>query len=228
MPDSPRLRVVCGGSFVSIQSMRRLRQLIAEHGPILVIDAASAVIQVGWLDSASKMEWAISSEESGVGIYECIEKLGREPREAAAFVFCDGPGSVLGVRTSAMAIRTWNVVRTRPAFAFHSLSAVAHVLGRPEITVISDARRETWHSSAVDRPLLRLPAAELTGELVMPDGFRHWSTLPPAVTRVPYSLSEMFPQLLDAPIMRESDAPDAFLHEEPSYATWTPQIHRAP
>ena len=33
---------------------------------------------------------------------------------------------------------------------------------------------------------------------------------------------------IDADLFRATDAPDAFLHEEPSYATWTPQIHRAP
>ena len=33
---------------------------------------------------------------------------------------------------------------------------------------------------------------------------------------------------VDLDLFRPTDAPDAFLHEEPSYATWTPQIHRAP
>jgi len=62
----------------------------------------------------------------------------------------------------------------------------------------------------------------------MPEHFRHWSPLPAGVTRVPYAVGEMLPRILDADIFRAADAPDALLHEEPSYATWTPQIHRAP
>jgi tRNA threonylcarbamoyladenosine biosynthesis protein TsaB len=68
----------------------------------------------------------------------------------------------------------------------------------------------------------------LQGELVMPDDFRHWSSLPSNVQLVPYSLSDLFPRALDADIFEATSEPDAFLHEAPSYVTWTPQIHRAP
>ena len=62
----------------------------------------------------------------------------------------------------------------------------------------------------------------------MPEGFRHWSTLPAGVTRTPYVLADLLPAVADHDLFRATDAPDAFLHEEPSYVTWTPQIHRAP
>ena len=35
-------------------------------------------------------------------------------------------------------------------------------------------------------------------------------------------------QVWEADLLRVIDLPDAFLHEEPRYVTWTPQIHRAP
>jgi tRNA threonylcarbamoyladenosine biosynthesis protein TsaB len=76
--------------------------------------------------------------------------------------------------------------------------------------------------------LRRVATAELTGELVMPEHFRNWSQLPPTVQRVPYTLAEMLPRVIDAELFHATDAPDAFLHEEPSYATWAPQVHRAP
>ena len=58
--------------------------------------------------------------------------------------------------------------------------------------------------------------------------FRNWSAIPAGVTRVPYSLAELLPRVPDAELFTATEAPDAFLHEEPSYVTWTPQIHRAP
>lgn len=208
--------------------MPSLRHLLAAHGPLLLIDAASARIQVGWLRPDQPAQWAGSDEESGVGVFRCLEELAVQPAEAGAFVYCDGPGSVLGIRTVAMALRTWCVLAPRPVFAYHSLAIVAQALNRPGATIIADARRETWHGISLNSGLRRVPTAELTGELVMPEGFRHWSALPAGVTTTPYSLAQLLPVVADRDLFRATDAPDAFLHEEPSYATWTPQVHRAP
>jgi tRNA threonylcarbamoyladenosine biosynthesis protein TsaB len=73
-----------------------------------------------------------------------------------------------------------------------------------------------------------VPATELAGELVMPEGFRHWTPLPANVSRVPYTLADLLPRILDHDLFRVTREPDAFLHTEPGYAMWTPQIHRAP
>jgi len=208
--------------------MPSLRQLLADHGPLLIIDAASARIQVGWLTPDQPARWAGSDEESGVGVFKCLEQLGLQPTETGAYVYCDGPGSVLGIRTVAMALRAWCVLSARPMFAYHSLAVVAQALARPDATIIADARREAWHCISLNSNMRRVPTAELAGELIMPDGFRNWSTLPAGITRTPYSLAELLPQVVDRDLFRATDAPDAFLHEEPSYATWTPQIHRAP
>lgn len=214
--------------------MARLRELLAAHNSLLLVDAASAVIQVGWLENRPELppgfeaRWENRAEEAGLGLFRAIESLGVKPAAAGAFVFCDGPGSVLGIRTTAVALRTWRVLHARPAYAFHSLALVAHSLRREQLTVIADARRETWHCASVGAPLRRVPAAELSGELVMPENFRHWSRLPDGVEFTPYSLNQLLPQAIDADVFRSTESPDAFLHEEPSYVTWTPQIHRAP
>ena len=195
-----------------------------------MLDAASARVQVGWFGGTdpTQAKWEVANEEAGTGIFRSVERLGIDVNAARAFVFCDGPGSVLGVRTTAMALRTWHVLAPRPAFAFCSLTVVAESLGRENVTVIADARRDLWHAFRRGGTLRRVPANELTGELVTPETFRHWSTLPAGVRQVPYSLAELLPIIADADLFHASDTPDAFLHEEPSYATWTQQIHRAP
>ena len=207
--------------------MPTLRQL-SVHFPALVIDAASAVIQVGLLMPDGGARWETSPDEAGVGVFECLKRLEATPGHCAAFVFCDGPGSILGIRTVAMALRAWNVLNPRPMFAYSSLALVAHALGRDDLAVIADARRDSWHHYQIGRGLRRVEASTLTGELVTPEGFRHWSPLPAHVKRVPYSMAELLPRVADVDLFLPTDAPDAFLHEEPSYVTWTPQIHRAP
>lgn len=208
--------------------MPNLRQLLAAHAPLLLIDAASAQVQVGLLAANGTARWATADEEAGVGVFHCVEQLDFKPGDAGAFIFCDGPGSVLGIRTVAMALRAWCVLTPRPVFAYHSLAVVAQALGRPGARVIADARRDSWHCLTTESALRRVPTAELGGDLVMPDGFRHWTPLPAGVTRVSYSLAELLPRVAEHDLFRATDAPDAFLHEEPNYATWTPQIHRAP
>lgn len=208
--------------------MPSFHQLLAAHAPLLVLDAASARVQMGWVRGDGHAAWQASEEESGVGLFQGIDRLGVRLEEAGAFVFCEGPGSVLGIRTTAMAIRTWCALQPRPVFAYTSLALVAHTLGRPKVGVIADARRESWHHFDLEHGLRRLPTAELGVEIVMPENFRHWSTPPPNLARVAYDLADLLPRALNLDLFRPITEPDAFLHEEPNYVRWTPQIHRAP
>lgn len=208
--------------------MPSLRQLRSNHPSLLLLDAASQLIQVGLFDGDSQPRWATSSEEAGRGLFGCIEELSPELDKIAAFVFCEGPGSILGIRTTATAIRIWNVLHDRPVYSYGSLNLVAHAINRGDVSIIADARRESWHCQKLAQPLQRLPASELTGELVMPEGFRHWSALPENLSPCSYTLSDVLPSVIDADIFSENSSPDAFMHTDPAYKTWTPRIHRAP
>ncbi|MBL9202507.1 MAG: peptidase M22 [Opitutaceae bacterium] len=208
--------------------MPTVRHALSAHAPILVIDAASSRVQVGVLTAGHPPRWTESREEAGVAIFQSLEALAFNPNAAAAFIFCEGPGSILGIRTAAMALRTWQVMQSRPIYAYLSLNLVAQALRDPQLGVIADARRDTWHHFQIGRGLRRVAAGELAGRLAMPEGFRHWSPIPGQTMITPYSVRELLEQTADAELLRTTEAPDAFLHEEPSYVTWTPQIHRAP
>jgi tRNA threonylcarbamoyladenosine biosynthesis protein TsaB len=227
MPDSARLRVVRARRFVK-EGMTSLHQLLATQAPLLLLDAASTRVQVGLWAADGSARWQTSDEEAGVGIFRCVEALGFDLNQVRAFAFCEGPGSVLGVRTTAMALRTWRALALRPAFAYCSLALVAHAHPQQDIAVIADARRDSWHRYTIGGGLQRIPATELSGHLIMPDGFRHWSPLPSGVMTTSYDLADLLPRTARGELFRETEAPDAFLHEEPGYATWTPHVHRAP
>lgn len=208
--------------------MPSLREIVAAHAPLLILDAASARVQVGVWRRDGTTDWRASEEEAGIGVFRGVEQLDVRLDEIGAFAFCDGPGSILGVRTVAMALRIWQVLKPRPVFAYASLALVAQALHRREIGVIADARRDSWHHFRLGGSLQRIASGALTGELVMPEHFRHWSAPPAGVTRVPYAIGDLLPSVANADLFRACDSPDAFLHEEPSYVTWTPQVHRAP
>jgi tRNA threonylcarbamoyladenosine biosynthesis protein TsaB len=208
--------------------MTSLRHLVSAWAPLLLIDAASARVQVGCFEAAGGVRWQTSDEQAGAGIFGCIEAMGCELAEMRAFAFCDGPGSILGIRTAAMALRTLQALAARPVFAYCSLAVVAHALGQDDVSVIADARRGAWHRYTLGGGLGRVPGPELSGRLVMPEGFQHWSPLPGSVAGTSYTLADLLPEIAGVELFRQTDAPDAFLHEEPAYATWTPQVHRAP
>ena len=220
--------------------MRSLRELLASHAPLLLVDTASTVVHAGVVTPGTTT-WESAAGEAGVELFSCVERVlsraGFKLSQINAFVFCEGPGSVLGIRTAAVALRTWQAVRERPVFSYQSLALVAEHLAAEgdgkSFSVIADARREMWHRVRFDPvgrvgPLERVAAAALNGELCLPEGFRHWSALPAGVKLVPYPLAPVLSNRLETALFRAVLEPDAFLHEEPSYRTWTPQIHQAP
>lgn len=209
----------------------------------LFLDAASPAVSVGLRvgDEASGT-WQHAHDEAGVALFRSIDLLTRARgvgvAEITSVVFCEGPGSLLGVRLAAMALRTWIAVpREKPlqVFAYRSLELVAASLlahGRAApFHVIVDGRRATWNALSVDatgawQPIRRRPATEVfpNGEAVFhPEGFPLWQTLPAGAQSVHYDpmalpgLAERFS------LLRPVALPDAFMIEMPTYREWTPE-----
>lgn len=220
--------------------MATFAQLLAHHRRILVLDAASQCTQAGLLRPDLPGIWHRTPEEAGSGIFAgtdaVLKEAGLTSKDIEAFVFCEGPGSMLGTRTIAMALRTWQVLHPRPAYAYQSLAVAARgewTRGPRAFSVIADARRDTWHVQSVGAdgslaPLQRVPAADLpSGELATPGNFRAWATLPRPAATVSYDLAKLFLTLGDGDFFRVSEAPDAFQHEAPVYKKWSAQVHSA-
>jgi tRNA threonylcarbamoyladenosine biosynthesis protein TsaB len=219
--------------------MPSLSQLLTDHRRVLVFDAASLHVQVGLLQPDLPGIWRSTTDEAGRGIFTLSAAILQEAQlridEIDAFIYCEGPGSMLGTRTVAMALRTWQVLTPRTTYAYQSLALAGHFewmqnAGR-EFTVIADARRDSWHRQHFDvsgtrSDLQRVPAADLpAGECVMPENFRAWAT-PPHPTRLcSYDLAKLFSALGDTDLFRAVEAPDAFQHEAPEYKKWAAQVH---
>ncbi len=220
--------------------MPSFAQLLAAHGSILVFDAASQRVQIGLLRAGQPALWEHTDDEAGRGLFSGTEtvlaKAGVSLDDIATFAFCEGPGSMLGTRTIAMALRTWLVLKPRPVFTYQSLALAASAEWRRSprpFAVIADARRESWHVQpvAADGRLgttLRLPTPELpAGELLMPDGFRIWSKPPAILGACSYDLAALTAAVPDAELCRAVELPDALQHEAPDYKKWSAQPHSA-
>jgi tRNA threonylcarbamoyladenosine biosynthesis protein TsaB len=224
--------------------MPSLRSLVATHHRVLLIDSSSTCIQVGLWRLDREPIWNTSEQEAGIAIFAGVEALlaqaGIGVADLGGLVFCEGPGSILGIRTAAMALRVWSAAggRAPPVFAYRSLELVAHDLRRRAIpapfAVLADARRDSWHwvvapPEGAIGPLQRIPTATavaFSGRRFTPAGFRAWSSLPGEVSTVPYALPDLWQHQAEADLLRAAPQPDAFLHEAATYVAWNPQIHR--
>lgn len=220
--------------------MPSLTQLLASHGRLLLLDAASSRVHVGLLHSGVPALWHTSAQEAGIGLFAGVDAVlkssGLGLSDIGAFVFCEGPGSMLGTRSVAMAIRTWQTLSPRPAYRYQSLRLLAHDLHRADpgssFALIADARRDTWHcviSNAQGvQPLRRAPSAEIAAMsegLIMPADFRLWATPPRPATICPYDVAAMVHTHSDADLWTATDVPDAFQHEAPEYKKWSAVGH---
>jgi len=207
--------------------MPSLRQLLAAHTPLLLLDAASSRIQVGVWNGSGPPRWAEATEEAGIGLFQGMSALGADPSQMRAFAFAEAPGSVLGIRLAAVSLRVWTSLAPRPVFAYHALALLAAANGRPDLTFIADARRGDWHACRQGEAPGRVATALLSGPLATAEEFRHWTPLPAGVELLPYRVGELLEKAAEADLFRPVSEPEAFLPEMPRYATWSPQIHRA-
>ena len=219
--------------------MPSLTQLLTSHDRLLVLDAASLAVQAGLLRTDCTAMWRSSREEAGTGIFinarSLLDAAGLGIGDIGAFVFCEGPGSMLGIRTIAMALRTWQVLAPRPCYSYQSLAVAgccAWLQSPPRaFTVVADARRDCWHCQPVTSgghlpPLQRLPAAALPdGDLVMPENFRTWAALPRPSATCSYDLAQLMPAVGDRDLFHPVELPEAFQADAPGYRKWSAQIH---
>jgi tRNA threonylcarbamoyladenosine biosynthesis protein TsaB len=220
--------------------MPSLSQLLADHKNVLILDAASTQTQVGLMRLSATAFWQRTPDEAGRGMFEGSERIlsesGLRLEDIGAFVFCEGPGSMLGVRTVAMALRTWVTLNSRAVFSYQSLAIAAratwHEGEKRKFAVVADARRDTWHLQQINvegqlAPLQRVPATGLPeGELFTPENFRSWATPPRSIGVCGYDLAQLFETLKDDDdLFRATAAPDAFQHEAPEYKKWPAAIH---
>lgn len=214
--------------------MKSFHCILELHPRLVVIDASSTATQVG-LFAPERAEWRFTerSQEAGEALFDCFNALGLQVRAVDAFAFCEGPGSILGIRTVAALIRTWCAFQAKPVFAYRSLDLLAWSYAEPDTGYIADARRDYWHLVRTDAsgrpsPLRRVRLTELPSRLRMPSTFRSWATLPPELVMIPYQLSALLPRVIHAPLLHAQAEPDAFQVEPTDYVRWSPAIHRAP
>lgn len=124
---------------------------------VLFLDASSMVVQVGilfegqWLSYYHSEEAALESIFKGIEI--CLKMAGIEFHEIGGFAYCEGPGSLLGIRLVAMAIRGWKAqecFKNVPVWAYNSFELALKLIKKvhnpkDDYAVIGQSRKGFWN-----------------------------------------------------------------------------------
>ena len=209
--------------------------------PCLVLDgSARAGVRVGVLSGGRWVGQGVSPDGALEGLFGCVEAALAEAKlklgDIRSFALCAGPGSVLGIRIAALAVRSWSALEPRPIFVWESLAALARsALAAGEkgpFLVAAESRLKRWHALEVGSDgSLGVPfeaeAAELNSSgrrvLASSDAASAVLTSHVAVAH-PWSALPVF---FSAPgFLREESAPDA-LNVANDFATWSGERHRS-
>ena len=142
----------------------------AHDQPCLVIDgSAREGVRVGVLADgrwvAESVVAAGALEATTDLTAEVLKKAHLKFSDLKSYAVCIGPGSMLGIRVSAMAVRTWATLYQRPIYVWESLKLLAeHALAqgvKVPFAAINESRLKRWNLLAVKSADSFEPTVEL-------------------------------------------------------------------
>ena len=209
--------------------------------PCLVLDgSARAGVRVGVLSGGRWSGQGITSDGALEGLFGCVEAALADAQltlgDIRSFALCVGPGSVLGIRIAALAVRSWSALDPRPIFVWESLAAIARsALAAGEhgpFLVAVESRLKRWHALEVSADgsmggPFEAEAAQLnvTGRRVLASGEAAPAVLISHVA-VPPPWSALPTFFAEPGFLREEPRPDA-LNVANDFATWSGERHRS-
>ncbi len=215
--------------------------------PKLVIDTASrrvcvALIETPEADTATKF----SDEEASLSLFPTIKSLLDERTmklpQLRSIAFCEGPGSMLGIRTAIMGIRSWiatGQLKGCTIFSFNSLQVgkqiIANTSDAPDsYLVVTDARRQSWNclnSANQNTSVVELIKNEALEQATQPiysfDEFPSWTQTQANIIRLSYRPEDVFQSLAFLDFLRQNPDTEPLNTRSLEFAKWIPKARTA-
>ena len=211
--------------------------------PLLVTDSSSVGVlagimgEDGWM--AYRSERGATSKVFFASIQNLLTQTGLHLGDLRGFIFCEGPGSTLGIRINCMALRTWvwlNGDQT-PIYAYKSLEAMAVIQSGRQgcpFAIFSDLRADRWNAIRIDSPGQISPV-----QVVASNELENWPFTrfhlrqrlyspgaPPGSRLLPYDIEALQSPKDFAGLIRRVETPTPFQTTTTTFKKWTPQRHR--
>ena len=132
--------------------------MLTSNKASLVIDGSGNSVFAGLLDADK--QWLTKIEHVGAPLEELFPVIqlalfesGLSLNDIGGYIYCEGPGSVLGLRLCAMAIETWTRLYPESAqyYKYNSLQLSAHALlhANPDLQdalIVADWKKGAWNA----------------------------------------------------------------------------------
>lgn len=219
---------------------------ISSASPVLVIDGSNPCFFSGVLGREG--EWLAFEKASAPALeslFQSVDQVlgasGIELHAIRSYLYCQGPGSILGLRLCAMAIETWRRLHPEPAllFAYNSLEFAAYSLlhqhpSTEQALLVSDWKKDTWNSLQIEMgqpgPVTTIQAEELAaweGPLYHLPARKGWQKPPAQAIELSYE-PELLPTLCSVTgLIKTQEEVSLYSSGLNHFQKWWPERHRA-
>ncbi len=210
--------------------------------PSLLLDASTPCIQAGLLASGNWIKLLQMRGDATTCIPELLDKLfaegGTKADSLGALIYCEGPGSLLGLRLAAMYIETLRALPENgelPIYAYGSLHAALHMpqaLESSESIAVASPVRKGTHCAlrSGEAELLTLPSAELPrlASTVFHIAQRQLPEAPEDCKALDYDLRPIAAAFdVRGGLLRKVERAEPFSPQPSEYKLWDGNRHRA-
>lgn len=216
-------------------------------GNTLVIDGSGSALFAGLLDAHGAWQATARRECTALeGLFPSVtDVLQAADLDLAAvdgYLYCEGPGSVLGLRLCAMAIETWRRLRPNapPVYKYNSLQLAAHqcLFDHPNLSnalIVSDWKKNAWNALNIEDRKIGTVAvldddglAAWSGPLFHLPQRKGWQSPPPAATTLSSNPANLDRLHARPGLIQSTDSVELYNTGVNTFQQWTPTRHRAP
>ncbi len=215
---------------------------------LLLLDASATETQTGiWRDG----QWLTFQRFSGEtldtlfrGVSCCLEDTRIAFSDVDGFIFCEGPGSVLGIRLAAITLQGWKSLpsyKAAPILVYRSLPTMARLLQIEEnpktpFHCIAEGGRGLWNlhtqtenekNPCTEMKTVASEAIENLSEPVFHIPLGRQKQVPPENAEGRFYHIEGIANLLsNEEIFRMEETPQVLRIDNTNYVKWSAQRHR--
>ncbi len=207
---------------------------------LLLLDASALETQTGLLRNGKWLAFHRSSGETlealFQGVSSCLSGAGLDFKDVEGFLYCEGPGSVLGIRLAAMALKGWRSLpglKMAPIYAYRSLPAMAHLMqlqerNGPPFHCICEGGKGLWnlYSNGEMKTVSSEEIENLEEPVYLIPLGRNKESPPQNAEIRPYHLEELPTILTSEALFRRTETPEVYRTGANVYAKWSGQRHR--
>ncbi len=214
--------------------------------PTLLVDGSGACFYAGVLGSGGQwLAFKAADEPALESLFTTVEHVLQEAGIALeaiqSYLYCEGPGSVLGLRLCAMAIETWRRLQPTPGatYGYKSLQLAAadllhHTQLPQQVLLISDWKKDTWNGLKLSTgnlpevtPVSSGELADWSGPLYHLPARKGWQPPPANAVELSYQPQNL-PDLLSVHgLVRATEGVTLYQSGLNTFQKWTPDRHRA-